>query len=135
MQWMCLLVVVHCLFAGFVHGAEPRQYQTNSIEGWTVLVDERLLAEDTAPTKKVLELLRVQLKEIVRMVPASAVAKLRQVTLWFSPEYPGVKPKAEYHPDVGWLRANGRTPAMAKGVEFTDVHDFEKEMNRMPNFT
>jgi hypothetical protein len=135
MQWMCLLVVVHCLFAGFVHGAEPRQYQTNSIEGWTVLVDERLLAEDTAPTKKVLELLRVQLKEIVRMVPASAVAKLRQVTLWFSPEYPGVKPKAEYHPDVGWLRANGRNPAMAKGVEFTDVHDFEKEMNRMPNFT
>ena len=135
MQSMRALVVLHCLFIGFAYCADARQYQTNSIEGWTVLVDERLLAEQNADTKKALELLRTQLKEIVRMVPASAVAKLREVTLWFSPEYPGVKPKAEYHPDPGWLRANGRNPAMAKGVEFTDVRDFEREMNRMPNFT
>jgi hypothetical protein len=104
MQLMRALVVLHCLLAGFAHGAEARQYQTNSIEGWTVLVDERLLAEDKAPTKKALELLRAQLKEIVRVVPASAVAKLREVTLWFSLEYSGVKPKAEYHPDIGCLR-------------------------------
>jgi hypothetical protein len=77
----------------------------------------------------------VQLREISRKVPAPAVALLRQVTLWFSPEYSGVEPRAEYHPDVRWLRANGRNPAMAKGVEFTNVRDFEKEMDRMPNFT
>jgi hypothetical protein len=135
MQLMRALILFHCLLVGFARGAEARPYQTNSIEGWTVLVDERLLAEHKGPTEKALDLLRTQLKEIVRVVPASAVAKLRQVTLWFSPEYPGVKPKAEYHPDAGWLRANGRNPAMAKGVEFTDVRDFEREMNRMPNFT
>ena len=134
-QTMRALVVLFCLFAGFARGAEARQYQTNSIESWTVLVDERLLAEQNAGTKKALDLLRTQLKEIVRVVPASAVAKLREVTLWFSPEYPGVKPKAEYHPDPDWLRANGRNPAMAKGVEFTNVRDFEREVNRMPNFT
>lgn len=109
--------------------------QTNFIEGWTVLVDERLLVEQPAATAKALDLLRGQLKEIVRVVPAPAVAKLREVTLWFSPEYPGVKPKAEYHPGAGWLRENGRDPAMVKGVEFTDVKNFEAETRRMPNFT
>ena len=110
-------------------------FQTNSIESWSVLVNERLLAEDKAATEKALGLLRVQLQEIVRAVPAPAVAKLREVTLWFSPEYPGVPPRAEYHPGAGWLRDNGRDPAMAKGVEFTDVKNFEAETKRMPNFT
>jgi hypothetical protein len=135
MQSMRALVVLLCLLVGFAYAADARQYQTNSIEGWTVLVDEQLLAEQKVDTKKALELLRTQLKEIVRVVPASAAAKLREVTLWFSAEYSGVKPKAEYHPDIGWLRVNGRNAAMAKGVEFTNVRDFQKEMNRMPNFT
>ena len=110
-------------------------HQTNSIEGWRVLVSERLLAEDKAATAKALGLLRVQLQEIERVVPASAVAKLREVTLWFSPEYPGVTPRAEYHPGAGWLRDNGRDPVMVKSVEFTDVRNFEAETRRMPNFT
>jgi len=42
-------------------------FQTNSIEGWRVLVNERLLAEDKAATEKALGLLRVQLQEIVRV--------------------------------------------------------------------
>src|SRR4030095_8988741 len=71
-------------------------FQTNSIEGWTALVNVRLWSEDKAVTERALELLRARLKEIVRAVPSPAVAKLREVTLWFSPEYPGVKPIAEY---------------------------------------
>jgi hypothetical protein len=115
--------------------ATAASHQTNLIEGWRVMVNERLLADEKAATEKALALLRVQLQEIVRAVPAPAVAKLREVTLWFSPEYPGVKTRAEYHPGAGWLRDNGRDPAMVKGVEFTGVRNFEKEMNRMPNFT
>ncbi len=116
-------------------GKTAAGHQTNLIEGWTVLVHERLLAEDQAATTKALQLLRVQLQEIVRVVPAPAVAKLRAVKLWFSPEYPGVKPRAEYHPGAGWLRDNARDPMMAKSVEFTDVRNFEAETRRMPNFT
>lgn len=129
------------LFTGFVTlllsslTATAASHQTNSLEGWRVLVSERLLAEDKAATEKALALLHLQLQEIVRVVPAPAVAKLREVTLWFSPEYPDVQPRAEYHPGAGWLRDNGRDPVMTKGVEFTDVRDFEKEMKRMPNFT
>ena len=115
--------------------ATAASFQTNSIEGWRVLVNTRLLSDDQAATEKALGLLRVQLQEIVRVVPAPALAKLRQVTLWFSPEYPGVKPRAEYHPGAGWLQDHGRDPVMVKGVEFTDVRNFEAETKRMPNFT
>ena len=115
--------------------ASADDHRTNSIEGWRVMVSERLLTQDRVATERALELLRLQLQEIVRVVPASAVAKLREVPLWLAPEHPGVKPTAEYHPDAGWLRENGRDPAMAKGVEFTDVRSFEAETRRMPNFT
>jgi len=111
------------------------RHQTNSVEGWTVLVNERLLKDDKEVTAAALELLRVQLQEIVRAVPAPAVAKLREVTLWFSPQYRGVKPRAEYHPGADWLRDNGRDPVMVKSVEFTDVKNFAAETKRMPNFT
>lgn len=109
-------------------------YQTYAIEGWTVLVDERLLTGEDSRTRQALELLRAQLKEIARVVPPPAVAKLREVRLWFSPEYAGFRPTAEYHPDAGWLRQNGRNEAMARSVEFTNVRTFEAEAKRMPNF-
>lgn len=109
--------------------------QTKSIEGWTVLVSEELLEKDKAATTRALELLTDQLQEIVRVVPAAAVAELRKVPLWFSPEYPGVQPRAEYHPGAGWLRDNKRDPAMEKAIEFTCVRIFERETKRMPNFT
>ena len=110
-------------------------FQTNSIEGWTALVDTRLLATEKPATERALELLRAQLKEIGRVVPLASVAKLREVRLWFSPEYPGVKPTAEYHPAAGWLREHGRNEAMARGIEFTNIRIFEAESKRMPNFT
>jgi hypothetical protein len=119
------LVVIPVQSAGF---------QTNCIEGWTALVDEKLLAEDKAGTHRALELLRTQLQEIVRVAPPAAVVKLREVTLFFSPEYPGVRPTAEYHPDARWLREHHRNEAMARGIEFTNVRIFDAESKRMPNF-
>lgn len=110
-------------------------YQTRSIEGWTVQISDALLAGEKESTAKALELLGTQLKEIVRVVPAPAVAKLREVTLWLSPPYPGVKPTAEYHPGREWLVKHHRNPEMVKGVEFTNVRNFEAETRRMPNFT
>lgn len=110
------------------------KFKTNSVEGWTVMVNEQLLEHDSAATEKALELLRKQLQEIERVVPAPAVEKLRQVTLWFSPAYKGIIPKAEYHPGSGWLRDHGRNPDMVKGVEFTNIDIFEAETERMPNF-
>ncbi len=108
--------------------------EERKLEGWSVHLDKRLLDGQSAATAKALELLAKQLQEIVKVVPAPAVAELQKVPLWISPEYPGIPPRAEYHPGVGWLKDNGRDPVMAKGVEFTNVRNFEAETLRMPNF-
>ena len=108
--------------------------ETRTVAGWTVHVSRKLLTTEAKATERALELLQPQLEEIVRVVPAPAVAELQKVPLYFSPAYPRGKPTAEFHPDVGWLRDNGRDPAMAKAVEFTNVRIFERELNRMPNF-
>jgi hypothetical protein len=109
-------------------------YQTKTIEGWTVFVSDVLLEKENEATSRALDLLQKHLEEIARVVPAPAVARLRTVPLWFSPAYPGVRPRAEYHPAVGWLRKNGRNPAMAKGIEFTNIRTFAQETRRMPVF-
>ncbi|HWE98076.1 MAG TPA: hypothetical protein VG269_29290 [Tepidisphaeraceae bacterium] len=109
-------------------------YQTRKIEGWTVHISDTLLARQKDATDNALKILEQHLVAIVRDVPAGPVAKIRGVQLWLSPEYRGVRPTAEYHPDEGWLRRTGRNPAMAKGVEFTDIKDFEAETRRMPCF-
>lgn len=108
--------------------------ETRVILGWTLHVCRELATWEPRSTARALELLEVQLREIVRVVPPAAVARLRQVPLYFSPEYPGIKPRAEFHPDAGWLREHGRDPAMAGAVEFTNLRIFERECNRMPCF-
>lgn len=113
-------------------GAEA--YDQALIQGWTVRIHRQLKAENPEKLKKALELLEAQLKEVVQVVPPKAVQELKKVTLWFSPEYKGIAPHAEYHPSRQWLVANNRLPEMARAVEFTNVRIFEEETRRMPNF-
>ena len=107
---------------------------TRRIAGWAVQVSRALLATNAEATARALELLTAQLEGIVRVVPKAAVLEMQKVTLWVSPEYPKTPPRAEYHPNAGWLREHGRDPAMAKGVEFTNVRIFDSETKRMPVF-
>jgi hypothetical protein len=132
-KFITTLVVLRALALGTPAQTHPG-HETKSIEGWTVLINQKLLNDDSEKTARALELLTVQLKEIVRVVPKSAVTELQKITLWFSPEYNGVRPRAEYHPGAGWLTSNGRDAAMVKGVEFTNSRIFEAETRRMPNF-
>jgi hypothetical protein len=103
-------------------------------EGWKLHISEDLYEKDRELLDESLQLLTKQLQEIVRVVPEQAVVELKKVPLWFSAEYPGTSPRAEYHPDAGWLKENGRDPSMEKGVEFTNVRIFAEETRRMPNF-
>lgn len=109
-------------------------YETKIIEGWAVIISERLLRDEPKETERAIELLQSQLKEIVRVVPAKSVTHLRKVPLWLSPEYPNTPPQAEYHPSVDWLRKNDRKPEMARSVEFTNIRIYERETKRMPLF-
>lgn len=116
------------------HAQTQESHVTKDILGWTVHVNRMLLSSDSAKSERALELLKDQLEEIVRVVPEKSVIELKKVPLWFSPEYAGTQPRAEYHPGAGWLRENHRDPAMVKGIEFTNVRIFEAETKRMPNF-
>ena len=124
-----------------VRAAEPRPpertvvpRETRDVSGWQVHIHRKLLEAEAEDTARALAGLKKMLDEIVRELPAPAVTELRKVPLYFSPAYQPDRSGAEFHPDAGWLRANGRDPAMARGVEFSGVHDFEAEMRRMPNF-
>jgi hypothetical protein len=114
--------------------ANSRSYHQRLIAGWTVHVSTKLIKQAEPELERALQLLQAQLDEIVRVVPAKAVAELQKVPLWINPEYANSRPGAEYHPAKGWLRDNGRDPVMAKAVEFTNVRIFESETRRMPNF-
>lgn len=103
-------------------------------EGWKLHISEELYEKDRELLDESLQLLTNQLQEIVRVVPQQAVIELKKVPLWFSAEYPDTPPRAEYHPNAGWLKENGRDPSMEKGVEFTNVRIFAEETRRMPNF-
>lgn len=128
-------VAAALLLAGVAAAVEAPVRETREVRGWTLHINRVLLGDDAKTTERAVELLTRQLDEIIRVVPSNAVAELRKVPLYFSPPYTNAQPRAEFHPDAGWLRENGRDPAMAKGVEFTDTRDFEREMDRMPNFT
>jgi len=108
--------------------------ETRELNGWKVHINRELLKSEPKATKLALGLLRKQLVEIVQVVPEQAVAELRKVPLNFSPKYPDTNGGAEFHPGVEWLKEHGRDPVMVKGVEFSNILNFEQETRRMPNF-
>ena len=108
--------------------------EKQEILGWTLNISPKLIADSPKETEKAVELLQSQLEEIERVVPAAAVAEIKKVPLWFSPEYPKTRPTAEYHPGADWLREHDRNPEMVRSVEFTNIKNFEAERRRMPNF-
>lgn len=109
-------------------------FEGRRIEGWTVRINSKLMKDEPALTEKAIGLLTMQLRQIRQVVPSAAVVDLQRVHLWINPEYSGTPPRAEYHPDAGWLREHGRNAMMARGVEFTNVRIFEAECRRMPCF-
>lgn len=113
---------------------ELSHHTTFLFNGWMIHLNDQLWQDDAgkAATRKMLRLLSEQLARVVKAVPATAVKRLRKVPVWINPEYENVRPRCEYHPGAGWLRDNGRDPAMAKAVEISNVRIFEFENRRMP---
>lgn len=137
--FVCLLLA--SLFCGLTSRVQAQssttpapERETRIISGWSVHVAKQLLEKESDGTARALAGLQKMLDEIVRDLPPTAVAEMQKVPLYFSPSYKPGQSGAEFHPGAGWLRDNGRDPGMAQGIEFSGVHDFEKEMKRMPNF-
>lgn len=121
------------LYPPAIGGEVPiTRHRILNIKGWSVHVNESLYTQQPEKLKTMMELLEVQLQRVIDAVPAEVLPQLRRVALWANPTYPNRGPSAEYHPELNWLQENGRDPAMAKGIEITNVQIFERENRRMP---
>ena len=97
-------------------------YREQQIEGWRVLVNERLLA-DTNLCERTLKLLAAQLYQIVRAVPPEPLAKLRQIPIWVersSAQFPCMC----YHESRDWLSTHGVNPEKTGAVELANPETF-----------
>ena len=112
----------------------PTAHTTQTIEGWTVRVDDRLLkGEGAAVGERALKLLGARLTAITIVVPEPALAKLRAVTIQVDLNHGRLRPM-QYHPNAGWLKENGFSEALAKCAHIPNVEDFLSpfENHRMP---
>jgi len=98
-------------------------YVKRPIEGWTVYVNKKLLADQAGLGAKALRLLETKLYEIRRVVPPAACRKLQAVPIWLGID-DGHAPCAEYHPSRDWLVENGFNPDKAKSVEIGNAARF-----------
>ena len=123
------MILASCGFAQAQTTPKPKSfeptkhYQTREIRGWTIKYNPAILAEKDGFADKVFELLDQQLFQVVRKVPAPALAKLKTVTIWLELDEPH-HPCMAYHPDKGWLADHGMNPDKARCVEIANAKTF-----------
>jgi hypothetical protein len=106
------------------HYDPTAHYTVEHLEGWDVLVNQRLAEKPHRPLReRTLQLLRDQLYQITRVVPAEALASLRRIAIWVELNEPH-HPCMVYHPDAGWLREHDMNPQKARCVEIANAAAF-----------
>src|SRR5262245_51583049 len=126
---LALACVISC--AGVGQAAAPpaptelaQSYRTQEMRGWTLRINERLFAERHEKLRQqTLELLDDHLYRITRVVPATALEKLRKVPIWVELAHPR-HPCMCYHPSAEWLRDHGMLAEKAGGVELANCRNF-----------
>ncbi len=94
----------------------PAAHTKRDIEGWTVHIDNRLLADaDKKLGDHALRLLANRLYDIKHVMPEEKVKLLQKVEIWIDKSHGKLRP-AQYHPSKGWLKANGFSENLAKCV-------------------
>ncbi|SIO29150.1 hypothetical protein SAMN05444166_3542 [Singulisphaera sp. GP187] len=99
------------------------RYEARRVEGWPVLVNKDLIRNKPELAERTLVLLRHQLFQVVRRVPAKAVERLRKIQIWVE-ENESHTPCMAYHPDATWLREHGMNPEKAGCVELANARNF-----------
>lgn len=98
-------------------------YTVQEIEGWKIYVHNRLLNEQKDLGKRTLDLLRVKLYDVNRVVPRGALEKLHEVPIWVEAGNPKVACMC-YHPSRQWLAGHGFNPDKAGAVELGNPETF-----------
>lgn len=109
--------------------AKPTSHTDRKLEGWTIRVDDRLLqGADAAFGIRALRFLEGKLSDIKAVVPEEKLKKLRTVTIVLDLSH-GKLASMQYHPDAGWLKANGYSTALAKCVHIPRAADLPTKRN------
>lgn len=124
---VCCIVTLESSASSEVEG-----YIIEEVEGWRVYVQEELFDQEPENTARALVLLTEQGQKVIDVIPEKIVEQLQTVPLWLSLPHEGRRPRAEFHPDKGWLINNGMIPEKEKGIEFTNTAILDREVVRMP---
>ncbi len=116
---LALAMAGRCWAGSGTPGASGR-YELRRIEGWTVYVSVRLLADDLRDLcERALKVLGEHLFRISRVLPPTALVRVREVAIWV--ETGGGPTAMCYHPSAAWLREHGMNPNKAGAVEVCDA--------------
>lgn len=86
------------------------------IEGWTIAVDPKLMANENAKTRDLaFEALANHLQRVKYIVPKDRLEQLKKLPIWLELDNKELS-SMQYHPSRGWLLANGHDPRLMKHV-------------------
>ena len=95
---------------------KPTSRTERVIVGWTVRIDDRLLAApDQALGERALKLLDARLTDIANVVAPGPLAELRKVPIVLDLSH-GKLTSMQYHPSADWLTGNGYSAELARCV-------------------
>ena len=115
---MIPILVSCCSFADRARGEnQPSFYDPleRDVEGWQVRIDPQLLvSENQQQGEAALTALANHLQRIKYIVPEDRLLQLQKLPIWIDWEHQ--LGAMQYHPDRGWLLANGYDPRLVKHV-------------------
>lgn len=108
---------------------KPVSHTIRHVEGWTVRVDDRLLAPPNEELgSRALRFLEYKLSDIKAVVAPGPLAKLQAVTIVLDLSHGNLR-AMQYHPDADWLRENGYSTNLVKCVHIPEAADLPTPRN------
>lgn len=105
------------------------QYEAREIEGWHVMIQKRLLADDNLEGAQAIRLVRRQLQQIKDLLSEDIVKDLQKINIWMDDD---PRNQIHYHPQRSWLVANGFNPDRAKAVDIGRVDQLIRIQHAQP---
>ena len=125
-----MLVPTTLLFSQDAKFDATSSYRVRNVNGWTVYIQKRLLREKRAAGTRAYTIVRDQLSQLTRTIPAQPLKQLQQVPIWICDRSDG---PIHYHPQREWLIKNGYNPAKAKAVDISQVNNIIRSENTQPS--
>lgn len=102
--------------------APTSAYREIKIEGWRILVNTNLSAEKNLHDRTI-KLLTAQLHQVIKVVPAGPLAKLREIPIWVEHSSKQFACMC-YHESREWLSTHGVNPEKTGAVELANPTNF-----------